>query len=108
MVLALQTHRYLMALLVLIAGLLFMAYLFLTNHLALQGYYLSQNTANQGDLIESLNRLDIKIAKVQTRQYVGKYVKQKELDLAVYTNKQFVVVPSRYTAYEENNVDRLQ
>ncbi len=97
--LARRTQQMLFGLLISLALTLFIAQLFVMNHLAMSGYVLTKELALRSKLTDRHEKLDAAIAKVQTQEFVYK-ISQKEL-LVAKNSQRFVMVPNRYTAQKE-------
>ena len=96
--LARRTQQMLFGLLLSLALTLFVAQLFVMNHLAMSGYVLTQELTLRTDLADKHEKLDAAIAKAQTQEFVYK-TSQKE-QLVTKDNQRFVMVPNRYTAQQ--------
>ena len=96
--LARRTQQMLFGLLITLALTLFIAQLFVMNHLAMSGYVLTQELTLRSDLANRHEKLDAAIAKAQTQEFVYK-TSQKE-QLVAKDSQRFVMVPNRYTAQE--------
>ena len=96
--LARRTQHMLFGLLIGLALTLFIAQLFVMNHLSMSGYVLTKELTERTQLADKHEKLDAAIAKAQTQEFVYK-ASSKEA-LVVKDNQRFVVIPSRFTAQQ--------
>lgn len=73
-------------------------YLFWLNHLSMQGYILSHITAEGHDISAEVERLDARIAKLQTREYIAKMSESETSPMVLRQRQRFVVVRDVFTA----------
>lgn len=96
--LARRTQHMLFGLLLSLALTLFVAQLFVMNHLSMSGYVLTKELTLRTKLADRHEKLDAAIAKAQTQEFVFKTSQKKQL--VVKDNQRFVVVPNRFTAQQ--------
>lgn len=93
---ALRTHRALLVLMGSVASMLFIGYVFLMNHLSMQGYLLSVESEKHITLSQDLEQIEARVARIQTHEYINKSIKG---DVMVAQElKSFLVVPDTVTA----------
>ncbi len=93
---AIHTHRALMLLLGIITSLLFIGYVFLMNHLSMQGYILSRESEKHIQISSKLEQIEAKMAHSQASEYIAKSSVSKPM--VVQARKSYVVVPNTVTA----------
>ncbi|HEY5713775.1 MAG TPA: hypothetical protein VIT68_00280 [Candidatus Gracilibacteria bacterium] len=92
-IVALRTHRALVFLLGFGAVGLFASYLFLMNHLSMQGYVLSKTMEEHQVLSQQEGELEAILAKSEAREYIQKSDIGKTL-IVQGISKTYVIVPS--------------
>ena len=100
--LARRTQQMLFGLLIGLALTLFVAQLFVMNHLSMSGYVLSRELTLRTELADRDEKLEAAIAKAQTQEFVHKTSQREQL--VVKDNQRFVVIPNRFTAQQGVNV----
>ena len=93
---ALRTHRALLILMGSVASTLFIGYVFLMNHLSMQGYLLSIESENLIDLSQELGQLESRVARIQTHEFITKSVGTQSMLAQEF--KSYLVVPNIVTA----------
>ncbi len=75
---------------------LFGIYLFWMNRIAMQGYVLTKFTEKNADLSSTIEQLDARIARFETREYIAK--RSEGENMIVRGRQHFVVVKNVFTA----------
>jgi len=101
---AIRTHRALMLLMSCVASVMFVAYVFLMNHLSMQGYVLGVEAEKNLKLITSLDQIEAQVARIQTREFVAKSVGEDQMVASI--GKNFMVVPNVMTAQRDLGKNR--
>jgi len=101
-IVAKQTQKMLVMLVVFCGITLFLVQLFLLNHLTSSSYLLSQESEKSYNLSQTLEQIDSAIARIQTQEFVTKKSDKKN-HMIVKTQQSFVYVPFRMTAKKQEN-----
>ena len=96
-IIALRTHKVLVWAMGLGAVSLFASYLFLMNHLSMQGYLLTKEMEEHALLSRNLDQLEAELAQTESREYIQKAPAGKSL-MAQGHAKTYVIIPSSLTA----------
>ena len=94
--LARQTQKILLFLLVFSGGFLGLFFLFLTNQIGMQGYILSVELEKNREISETLERLDSKVARFQAREFLGESEVFEQM--VAGKNPEFVFLESEFRA----------
>ncbi len=71
-------------------------HLFLMNHLSMAGYVLTIETERTKEVSTMMDKVEIQIAKYETREYISKMPATKEM--IVRQRQNFLVLKPRFTA----------
>jgi hypothetical protein len=91
-----ETQKLLFWVLVGFALLLFGIYLFWMNRIAMQGYVLTKFSEKNAELSSTIEQLEARIARFETREYVAK--RSESVNMVVRGRQHFVVVKKTLTA----------
>lgn len=104
---ALRTHRLLVGLLTVLAALVGFCYLFLMNRVASEGYAVTQLMGQHKELSIELERLDARMASIQSSEYVGELSKKKGF-VVEESSTAFIRIPAaQYTAQSNEALQNL-